>query len=297
MKKNTKQIKNHMIFNKILMTILIIYTIALLSVILWGMYTSVKSFDEYRNNIAFPPRQNILNWEWENFTVILNNFTVRPRGSVRSIGVLEQLWNTILFAGVGSLITTVVTCVMAYVVAIYDNKFSKLIYSVVLVTMILPIVGSYPSEIALLRNLGLYDTFIGIWIQRANFLGIYFLVFYAQFKTLPKDYAEAAYMDGASEFKIMTKIMMPLVANTFGTILLIKFIEGWNDYQTVLLYLPTKPTLIYGLFELSNNTVGELNTVPMRMAGVMMLIIPVIAVFIAFRNRLLDNITAGGIKE
>ena len=162
--------------------------------------------------------------------------------------------------------------------------------------MMIPIVGSYPSEINMLQKLGLYNTLVGAWIQKANFLGMYYLVFYAAFKGLAKDYSEAAEMDGASEFTVMTRIMLPLVRNAYFTVFLVKFVEFWNDYQIPLLYLPSRPTLSYGLYYVSNYTANMISTVPMRMAGCIIILIPILVLFIAFNDKLMGNITLGGVK-
>lgn len=169
-------------------------------------------------------------------------------------------------------------------------------YVIVIVTMVLPIVGNYPSELQLLRTLNLYNTFWGVWLQKANFLGMYFLVFYAIFKNMPNDFAEAAQIDGASEFTIFFRIMLPLCATTFFTVMLIRFIEFWNDYQIPLLYMPSHPTLSYGLYSVYTSSSNELNNVPMRMASTIMVIIPIIVLFLCFKNRLMGNISMGGLK-
>jgi ABC-type glycerol-3-phosphate transport system permease component len=91
--------------------------------------------------------------------------------------------------------------------------------------------------------------------------------------------------------------MLPLVANVFSTIMLINFIGLWNDYQTPLLFLPSHPTLAYGIYELSNSYLQGLNNVPMRMAGCIVMVLPILALFLAFKNKLMNNVSMGGIKE
>ena len=126
-----------------------------------------------------------------------------------------------------------------------------MIYTVVVVTMVLPVVGNTASELQLVKALGIFDTIPGNWIQKFNFLGMYYLVFYATFRGIPNDFAEAAYVDGAGETHVMVRIIFPLVANIFVTVMLIKFIGFWNDYQTPLLFLPTHPTIAYGVYYLT----------------------------------------------
>ena len=94
----------------------------------------------------------------------------------------------------------------------------------------------------------------------------------------------------------MARIMLPLVRNTFFTVFLIKFVELWNDYQVPLLYLPSRPTLSFGLYFVSNYTGNTISTVPLRMAGCIIILLPILALFIAFKEKLMGNITMGGVK-
>ena len=82
---------------------------------------------------------------------------------------------------------------------------------------------------------------------------------------------------------------------TFATVFLIKFIEFWNDYSTPLLYLPTHPTLAYGVQDMSTN--GDINKVLERIASCMVLALPITILFIVFRNKIMGNVTMGGVKE
>ena len=90
---------------------------------------------------------------------------------------------------------------------------------------------------------------------------------------------------------------MPIAKSTFFAVWLIHFISYWNDYQAPLLYLPSKPTISYGLYRLSNSTDNGLNYVPMRMIGVVMLVVPVLTLYLIFKNKILKSIALGGSKE
>ena len=92
--------------------------------------------------------------------------------------------------------------------------------------------------------------------------------------------------------------MMPLVSKTLATVLLIDFIAFWNDYQTPFLYMPSSPTLAYGLYMFTfSNKSAKISSVPMRMAGCMVLFIPIFIVFISFQKYLIGNVSVGGLKE
>ena len=137
-----------------------------------------------------------------------------------------------------------------------------------------------------------------MWIMRANFLGMYFLVFLAAFKGISMTYTEAAKIDGASNMTIMLKIIFPLVKNVVFTVMLINFITYWKDYQTPLIYISSYPTVTYGLFRVifdSSSSAGMVS-VPIRMTASIVVMLPLIIIFIIFQKRLLGNLTMGGIK-
>lgn len=279
----------------VLFIMMLIYVIFLAYLMFWGIITSLKDVGEFNDNILGLPKELTFN----NFFTIFSNFYVRVNvnGVLVPKFVEDMIINTLLYAVGGAFIQTFVPCIVAYAVTRFDFKFNAVIKGIVIITMILPIIGSAPAEIELLRNLKLYDSIIGNWIQKFHFLGMYFLVFTAAFEVIPKDFAEAAYMDGASEFKLLTRVMFPMVSTVFTTILLINFIGLWNDYQTPMLYLPSHPTLAYGVFDLSRTTINELNNVPARMAGCVILLVPILIIFISFRKKIMGNITLGGVKE
>ena len=277
------------------MAVLILYVISLCIPMIWGFVTSFKGNLDYLENPLWLPQK----WFPQNIMTAIRNFkvTVNTGGMMREVGIAEMLLNSVLYAGGGAFLSAFTCSIVAYATARFDFKFSKVIYAIVLITMTLPIVGNLPSELQLLRSLGLYDHIWGLWICKANFLGLYYLVFYAQFKAMPKEFAEAAYMDGASNLQVLFRISMPLIHGTFLTVTLIKFIEFWNDYTVTLTYMPTHPTLAYGLYAYSFTTSPEISSTPMRLSGCLILIVPILLVFLIFHKRLLGNISMGGIKE
>jgi ABC-type glycerol-3-phosphate transport system permease component len=163
--------------------------------------------------------------------------------------------------------------------------------------MMLPIVGSTPSELAIAHSLGFYNHIWGMWIMQAHFLGMYYFVFHAMFRGIPKDFAEAAYIDGASEWRVLFSIMLPMVKNTLFIVMLLSFIGYWNDYQTPLLYIPSHPTVAYGLYLFSRSTDQNLATIPMKLTGCMLMVLPIFVIFMIFHDKMIGNISMGGLKE
>lgn len=284
-------------FTIVVCSILLIYTLALIVFLLWGFFTSLKdNFYDFRLNKFGLPKQ----FMWDHYVKAFQNIQMEVTnadGSKRIVYLGEMFLNSILYSVGCSVVQIFVTLVMAYLVAKFKNVVSKIIYGVVIVTMILPIVGSLPSEINVSKTLGLFDSIPGIMAMRCSFLGLNFLVFYSMFKGLSKDFDEAARIDGASNWRIMTEINFPLVKNTTITLLLLSFIGYWNDYSIPMVYLPNSPTVATGLYYYNLSTDASFATVPMKLTGCMLVVIPILIIFIVFNNRVMGNVTAGGIKE
>ena len=278
----------------ILMIVLGIYTVSVFIPLLWGFMTSFKT---RTNFVEFPfgfPDRLVFN----NYLVAIQNFRYTLAGTTgQSVGIGTMLVNTLLYSLGSSFFSTMSACIVAYVTSKFNFFSSKIIYGIVIVTMALPIIGAAPSELHIVRTLHIYDSHIGMWILKSSFLGLYYLIFYAMFKGIPQDYNDAASVDGASHYRIFFTIMLPLVAKTFSTVYLLYFIGFWNDYQTPLIYMPSYPTLAMGLYDFTFSTNSVLGSVPIKMAGNFLIFIPILIVFLIFRNKLLGNISMGGIKE
>ena len=300
MKTNVKKKIKISVFFVIIFVVLFLYVISMLSPMAWGFITALKSQDDFRVNVLGLPEGNILQWQWSNFVGVAEGFevqiTIEGQGRFY-VTFWPMLYNTLVYAIGSAAIRAIVPCVVGYVTAKFDYKFSRFINTMVLVLMTIPIVGSAPSEFQILQELQLYDTMIGNFIQKFNFLGMYYLVYYAAFKGMSNDFSEAAYVDGASELRVMVQIIMPMIATIIGTVFLIHFIDFWNDYQTPLLYLPSYATLARGLFTLSRNSQGDFATVPYRMAGCLLLATPILILFLIFKEKLMGNLSMGGVKE
>ena len=297
-KKSLKEKKS--IFVIVIGTILTVYALTFVVLFLWGFTTSLKNDIQYYFNPVGLPDGMPWEWEWSNYPAVFENFyliLVDEKGNKLKYTIEYQLMNTLLYAIVGAFIKAIVPCLVAYVAQKWDNMFSKLLYTTVIVTMIIPIIGSNASMLVLMKGLQLYDSFIGVYIMQASYTGFYFLVYYGVFKGMAKEYSEAATIDGANEYRVLFSIMFPLVKATFSTVFLIMFIELWNDYQTPLLWLPMHPTIAYGVFDMSRNTSNDLSSDPMRMACCMIMVLPILILFIAFRNKIMGNLTMGGVKE
>ena len=301
--KNKKKKFRLGVFSWIFFVILTIYTISMIYLFLWGVGNSLK---EHRNFLYNPvsvfPEGPPWNWAWKNYSKVIESFEVvaqTPKGETVYVGIDWQIIYTLLYAGGGALVTTIACCIAGYCVSKFNYWFSRVIYTIVLITMVIPVIGTIPSMIVFLRAIGLYDTYLGTYLMKFNFLNVYFLLLHAAYTRIPPDFSDAATIDGASEITIFTRIMIPIVMPTLSTIYLIYFIGYWNDYQTALVYMPSHPTLSYGVYHAAignrDNSIARSDTY--RLASCMIMALPILALFVAFRNKIMGNVAAGGIKE
>ena len=290
-----KRMKKIPLFAIIVLSVLIVYMISLILPMIWALSTSFKDVIQFKIEGIFP------SWpmSFEPYVKAFENFMMTVddgHGGVKKVAFEGMMFNSIVYALGCSIIQTSVICVTAYTTSRFNFKFDKVVYNTVIITMILPIVGSLPSEIRVAKMLGLYNKIYGIFIMKAHFLGMYYLVFHAMFRGIPKDYDEAAYIDGANNFVIFFKIILPLASGTFLTIALINFISFWNDYTTPLVYMPDHPTIAFGLYDFVHSPVGDKVHKPVKLAACMLVFIPNFTVFLIFRNKLIGNISMGGLK-
>lgn len=303
MKVESQSKKNFNVFMLIVGVFLILYTISVISLILLGVMTSLKTDLELDfNRFGLPGmygENGKLSLQFSNYSQLWDLLAIKvsqKSGGTRYVYLEEMFLNGILYALGSALLQAFVQYIMAYISSRFKYKFCSVFYWIVIFTMVFPTVGTTASGLYIAKLFNLDDSILGMWVMKSNFLGVYFLVFYAQLSVFPKDYSEAAKIDGAGNFSVMMKIMFPMVRNTFVTIVLLLFVNYWNDYTTPMLYMPNVPTIAYGLywlcFEGSNNV-----TIPSTMAGCISMVVPMLILFLFLHKRLMGNLSMGGLKE
>ena len=254
--------------------------------------TSFKNQADFRLNVIGLPEK----WVW-NYSFVFEKFVVpvpTAEGTV-AIGMGRMFFNSFLYALGCAFAGTLVPCVTSYLCARFPYKFSKVIYYIVIVTMILPIVGNLPSEILVAKFFGLFDHIWGLWIMKANFLGMYFLVFYNVFKAAPKEFTEAAKIDGANEFHIYWYVLLPMCLPVLVTLAIFSFQGNWNDYVWPLIVTNSAQsrTLTAGLATFSGSYAHQYGK---QMAGAVLSALPILLIFVLGQKYFIKGIAIGGIK-
>lgn len=279
-----------------LFLLMAVYALSLVVPLVWALISSLRhNSDFYDNMFGLPNPVTIINYV---YAYVHFSYPIVTETGRQTIMFPQLVTNTLVYALGCALMQTITPYVMAYITGRFKCKFSNLIMTVVLICMTVPVVGTLPSELAMAHSLGIHDTFWGMFIMRANFLGMYFLVYVAAIKAISPSFAESAKIDGANNFQILTRIYIPMNINTMFTVYLIKFIEYWNEYQVPMLYLPSYPNMSLALNHLLVNSNNQYMSYWVRkLAACMIVFIPIFILFVIFNKRIMGNVSMGGVKE
>lgn len=289
-------------FNWIIFAIIFVYTLSMCYIFIFALINSLKYWVDYQrgNVFGFPKEEygGLHGWYFQNWVEVFSEFKVeiRPTGEMpRFVRMMEMFYNTVVYSGVVSFCAVAVQVMVAYAVAKYNFRLKNLIHGTAIVVMMIPIVGALASEYQIAQKFGLVNSAFGVGIMRAKYPGMYYLVFYAMFKSISWAYAEAAQIDGAGHWTIFFKIMLPMVIGTIFGVFILQFIANSNDYTTPMLFTPLKPTLSLGLLSFQNNKNTGMST-PLKLAAALFSCIPNVTLFLVFRNKIMGTVTIGGLK-
>lgn len=291
--------KKFNLFEAVVGCMLVLYGAAVLALILWGFFASFRTYA----SISKSPWKIFSDLSFKNYIGVFNDFkTIREYdGGFRTIFFEKMFLNSLLYAGGGALCQTLCTAAVAYCTSRYDNLCSKIIHYTVIVTLSLPIVGNLASMINVTNKLKIFDSILGSWIMKFGFSNIYYLIFYAFFKKLSWEFAESTFLDGGGHYTVFFRIMLPLAVPVIATVFLLNFIQYWNDFETPYMFLPNHTTSAVLLY-MSVIGGGGMWAGPSpidvteQLAAAFMVFLPVFILFLIFRNKIMGNLSEGGIK-
>ena len=253
-------------------------------ILVWAIISGAKTHTEIVMNPFSLPET----WHFEHFVEVLETLQVNGHG------FLEMLFNSAYFSICGVLIQQFCCITLAYACAKYRFPGSTIIYTVVLIVITLPIYGSGGAQYALFHRLGLVDSYAQI-VSSTGAFNIFFLYYMSFFKNLSWTYAEAAMMDGAENFAIYFRVMLPQAKPMFGALFLTQWIGVWYPYESALIYLPNLPTLPVGIYQFNAEMIYRAR-LDILFAACVIITIPALLLFIVFNKTITSNVSLGGIK-
>lgn len=272
----------------VIFVIFSVYAFTLIFPFAWMFVNSFKTNQEFFTNVWALPQS----FSFRNYTSVLG---YNMQTSAGTFNITHMFLLSVGITLAATVINTLLSTMAAYVIARYKFKGRNLLYSVALFTLIMPIVGTLPAQFRLMQNLGLYNSVIGILVLYSGSFGFTFFIMHGYFKNISPTYAEAAFVDGASDFQVFLRIMLPMAKPIMISLAIIYGIGIWNDYITPSIYLKNYPTLAVGIRYLTQTMVST-GAYAEMFATMIISIVPILAIFIAFRNTIMENMVAGGLK-
>jgi len=245
-------------------------------------WTLVTALSTEGNIFAFPPTFWPKEPSLENFVEV---FRVIPIWSFLKNSILITLF---------TVIWKLVLCSMAaYPLARLQFRGRKLVFGLIVATMVLPSEVNFLVNFITVTELGLVDTYSGVILPNVvNAVAI--LLLKQAFEEVPQDLIDAARVDGASEWTIFTKIMLPLIAPWLATVGILTAVEAWNEYiwPSIVMSKPDEFPLSVGVLSL-RGTFGSSTRV--IAAGTIITIVPTLAAFL-FTQRYFMRGMDGAVK-
>lgn len=297
MMKNSVKNGKWSIFRVVMLAILSVYSLTVVFLIMWVLLSSFKSKIDFNFNALGWPEK----FYFENYINIFRELSVPitvPGVGQRHMLLPELFLYSLLYSLGCTAVSIIAKAMVAYVVAKYKFRLAPILYTVNIFVMVVPIVGRLPSELQLMRAIGFYDNLLGLIIMKASFTGMDFMLLHATFCSVSWEYAEAAKIDGASHFAIMWKIMFPMVKQVILILALQNFISYWNDWGVNVTYMPSYPTAAYALYLFQNSNITSISTggIPYVLCACTVVMVPILILFVVFRDQFMGEISFGGLK-
>ena len=260
-------------------TFLVAFTV--LVPILWLL---VSSFKTDVGVIKFPPRFFPEEWTLHQYLYVGD-----------SIPIFQMTKNTVIFAGGVTVISLLFDSMAGYAFARMRFKGSKVLFSIILLTMMVPFQIIMTPLYIEVYKLHLLDSYLGLILPRAtSAFGIYMMSSF--FEGLPKSLEESGRIDGMSEFRIFRSIMMPLCKPALVSLGIFHFMNNWNDllYPLMLTSSQNKRTLSAGLAVLVGNKVIKYGP---TLAATMISLTPLLVLYIFCQKYFIEGVATAGVKE
>lgn len=292
--KKLEKLSTESVYKLFIYVFLITLGISIIVPIGWVFLASLKQPQEFfMNPWKFPDA-----FYFENFIKAFNDAKMG-----------DYFINSIVVTGLGILILLLTALPAAYALSRFDFKLKKPINGLFMAGLFINV--NYiviPIFLMLMRMNNAAKAVVGgdvflnnrlvlalVYAATALPFTIYLLTGY--FRTLPKAYEEAAYIDGASHFQTMVKVMIPMAKPSIVTVILFNFLSFWNEYIIALTLMPgSMKTLPVGLINLQQASRGAANPGPMY-AGLVIVMLPTLILYIFVQKKLTQGMTLGGLKD
>ena len=274
-----KKSRGEIVLYSVMFVIILINCLTILGAFVITVVNSFKDpFDYALGNTWKLPT---MGWHIKNYMEIFS--TLEVNGTYFGGMLWNSLWQTL-----GQLLLTIASTAMAsYAYSKYKFFGRKAIFFIVVVLLTISLPGSIPATYKLYSDLNMRNSYLFLIGCTAGFG--------ANFRSIDWAYAEAAYIDGANEWQVFVKVMVPQGLPIMGVSIINGFIAQWLSADPSMLYLPEMPSLGYGLWVYQQRSAGGMNY-PVFFAALIVVAIPSIVAFICLHDKTIKAMNLGGLK-
>ena len=249
----------------------------------WMVLTSIKSYGEY--NSEYIPKFYSSNPTIQNY---LDAFTQVP--------LAQYFLNTLVFTVITTAVMLIVITLAAFAFARLEFKGKDTLFVLFLSMMMIPNELVIITNFVTITDLDMRNTFAGLILP--SIMSVFYLYLLKEtFQQIPDNLYQAAKVDGTSDFKYLLRVMIPIAKPTLVTITILKVIECWNSYVWPRLITDDSAYFLVsnGIQKIRENGFGREN-IPAMMAAVVVITLPLIILFLVFRNKIMEGVSRGGTK-
>ncbi|MER7837679.1 carbohydrate ABC transporter permease [Streptomyces sp. NPDC096040] len=252
----------------------------------WVVIASTKSGSELFSTFTFLPGSGFLD-------------NLKDLSAYREGIYWSWMGNSALYAGLGALLSTCVSAFSGYALATYRFRSRETIFNVLLAGVLMPPVILAIPQYLLLAKANLTDSYLSVLLpQILSPYGVYLSRIYAA-AAVPTDVVEAGRMDGASEWRIFTRIAMPMMIPGMVTVFLFQFVAVWNNFLLpyIMLSDDEKFPLTLGLYTLLEQGANTPALYTLVITGAFLAVLPLIALFLVIQRFWSLDLLSGAVKS
>lgn len=271
------------ISNIILRIFTFLWAVSILFPLLWTLYVSLKSNQEFFQNIwALPKSLHFDNYE----------------RAFNKLGIGASLLNTVYYVGLSMIIGITLTTLCAYCLTRLKWKGRSFVWATVMISLFLPGINALVPQYIIMCKAGLSNSLSGLVFLNSVGMSAFDLMLLGGFmKTIPTELEESAFMDGATLLKTFRSIIVPLSVPGIVTISIFRFLGLYNDFLGPYIYLSEESKYVIGQrMYYANIAMQYDNDWTGLFAGVVIAMIPSIIIYLMFQKKIVEGATLGAVK-
>lgn len=227
---------------------------------------------------------------WNNYNVVLNSDV---------FNYWQAVGNSFFMAGAASLVIVVVSSLAGFAFSKLHFRGRSLIYALLLACLAVPVAAVVTPLFFSINYVGLRDSYLGVIIPLAAFNSLMMLLIMKNhFDSIPDEIIEAAALDGAGLFRTFSRILLPLSGPTLATVGTLSFVYSWNEFLLPNLLLRSAEkfpvTQAISLLEFDRMSLEQISQL---YAGLILMTIPSVIVYLVAQRYLQAGVTAGAVKS